>query len=537
MMRMAHNLFLGLEGSTQTFKAVVINEDQVVGDTITVSYDEIQPLGFGLNKGYWKCEGSVFYGSPQMWAKAMDIGLLKLKESGLSDKVVALSGDGQQHGHVALKRRMQEISQRLNQYRPLDVQLMEMGAFARSSRIGHKRRAVAPIWMDNSTTSYLNDIIAAAGSLTDLILLTGSGAFERFTGPQYMRFVNRAPAAYAKSVELPLVSTFHNGLLGGGYVITPGDAAGTSLMNIKTRNWEQKMFEAVASDLNHKLPVIIDPNMSCGDTSKFAQERYGLKAKLFPWEGDNPSSSVGVGGVVPGRVVISLGTSDTFFGNTGENLVVDSEGELCVFGASTDFRHNMYLGCWKNGSEERERVAKDFGMDWGDVSDYLLKTEPHEGKMGVYWTKDEITPKARGGTYRHTEGFSDDYKYHVKAVVEGKIMSMLIRLRKINVEPKEIYVTAGASENDGILQTIADVTGAKVYRQSVKDSAPLGGALRARYGWLKSQSLNPTWQDVVAPFISVKDTFTPNGARHAVYERMLPKYQAFEADCARESRK
>jgi xylulokinase len=525
------DLFLGLEGSTQSFKAVVIDDHEQVADTIMINYDEIQPKGFGLKGGYWELGNGVVYGSPEVWAKAMDMGLLELKASGITGDIKALSGDGQQHGHTALRKGLNDISMTLKPDKPLDEQLTRMGAFARRARIGDKRRFVGPIWKDDSTNVYVKALIEEAGGLQAFIQLTGSGGFERFTGPQYWKFRDTAPEAFANSVQLPLVSSFHNGLLGGGYCITPGDALGTSLMDVTTRTWSQRMVQAIDKGLYNKLALIMSPSFSCGNTSKFVQERYGINAHLFPWEGDNPSSLIGVGGVVPGRVVISLGTSDTVFGNTGQSLVVDPEGELCVFGAPTNVKHNMYLGCWKNGSKAREAIAERFGMDWELVSDYLLRTGPDEKKMGVYWFDSEITPKAKAGEIR-TDYLQRMDIYNMKAIVEGKIMSMLARLEKINVGLNEIYVTAGASENDGILQTIADVTGAIVYRQKVKDSAPLGGALRARYGYMKMKGLNPNWEKIVEPFIEIKKTFWPDATRSRDYKRMFPKYKAFEAKCA-----
>jgi xylulokinase len=47
------------------------------------------------------------------------------------------------------------------------------------------------------------------------------------------------------------------------------------------------------------------------------------------------------------------------------------------------------------------------------------------------------------------------------------------------VEPQTISLTGGASRNDGIAQTVANVFGVPVSRLSVAGSAALGAAMRA----------------------------------------------------------
>jgi xylulokinase len=54
--------------------------------------------------------------------------------------------------------------------------------------------------------------------------------------------------------------------------------------------------------------------------------------------------------------------------------------------------------------------------------------------------------------------------------------------RWLGVVPETIYLTGGASRNDGIAQTVANVFGTPVSRLSVAGSAALGAAMRAANG-------------------------------------------------------
>merc|ERR1712179_169653 len=52
-------------------------------------------------------------------------------------------------------------------------------------------------------------------------------------------------------------------------------------------------------------------------------------------------------------------------------------------------------------------------------------------------------------------------------------------------QDSRLIVTGGASVNKSILQVIADVMGIPVFSQPTHNSAPLGGAYRARYSYIK----------------------------------------------------
>ena len=79
-------------------------------------------------------------------------------------------------------------------------------------------------------------------------------------------------------------------------------------------------------------------------------------------------------------------------------------------------------------------------------------------------------------------------------------MSMCLHSEGFGTHPEKILVTAGGSENQGLLQTIADVFDAEVESFEVKDSAALGAAFRAAKGFLAAKGDFREWKALTDPF-------------------------------------
>ena len=516
------SLFIGLDSSTQSLSAVVIEErgdDRRVVLETSLLFDEALPQ-YGTQHGILpRTDPAIAVSSPVMWAEALDMMLGRLSRSGLDlSRVVGISGSAQQHGSVYMNA---EASRRLL---ALDPQHMLAGQVAPMLS-----RPVAPVWLDSSTTTECQEIGAAVGGQSALSRRTGSRAFERFTGPQIRKFFKHDPAAYAATTHVHLVSSFLASLLIGRHApLDPGDGSGMNLMELSSGQWWTPALEATAPDLRLKLPEIVQTPTVIGCLAPFWQVRYGLPpVKVAVWSGDNPSSLVGVGLVREGRVAISLGTSDTIFGLM-RDPIVDAGGTGHVFGAPTgDF---MGLTCFSNGSLARERVRDAHGLSWSEFSRALETTPPgNDGRMMLPWFDSEITPPvSRPGARRF--GLSpEDAAGNVRAVVEGQQMAMALHSRWMGVAIDKIHATGGAAANLQILQVMADVFGVEVQRFDVSNSAAMGAALRALHAVHADDGRPLSWDEVVAEIVSpLSHSIAPDRNNHETYRRLVTAYEDFE---------
>ena len=517
-------LFLGLDSSTQSLSAIVIDHDtrKVVYEA-SLNFDKTLPH-YQTHSGTLprKLSGLVVHSPPLMWAEALDVLFAQMKKDGLPlGDVLAISGSGQQHGSVYLNDRVAEVLANLNPAKSLVDNLR--GVFS---------RATSPIWMDSSTSAECAEIRKKLGGIKATAQLTGSDTFERFTGPQIRKFYKTEPDNYAKTASIALVSSFMASILAGRIApIDHGDGAGMNLMDIRKKTWHSDALKATAPHLKQKLPPLAESSRIIGPVSPYFAEKYGLNhaAHALVWSGDNPCSVIGLGLIKEGMVAISLGTSDTYFGSM-KCCRVDECGEGHVFGSPAG--NYMTLICFKNGSLARERIRDMYKLDWNGFNKALASTPPgNHGGILLPWFEPEIVPRVNKPGIHRFDLDERDAAANCRAVVEAQMMSMRLHSQWMKVSPKRIYATGGASTNTAILQVMADVMNCPVLRIEISKSAALGAALRAAHGWLVHAGKKPKWEEIVAGFTDpVPDSeIKPNPKAARVYDKLIEKY----AECER----
>ncbi len=528
-------LYLGLDFSTQSASAVVVDVDppengrarrREVVCVVSLQFDDALP-SYGTRSGVLPSEDPrVAHSVPLMWVEALDLLLARLRDEGVDLSAVrAIAGSGQQHGSVYLGASAPDTLASLDGELPLVEQVRDV--FTRST---------SPIWMDSSTADECEEITDSLGGPEAVAELTGSRAFERFTGPQIRRFYKLDPEAFALTRTVHLVSSFMASLIAGGHApIDPGDAAGTNLIDIRKKAWSHLAVAATAPGLKPKLPPIAPSSTVVGRVSPYFVARHGMApdARAIVWSGDNPCSLIGVGLVRAGRIAISLGTSDTLFGFMPE-LGIDPAGEGHVFGSPTG--EYMSLICFKNGSLARERVRDRFGLDWDGFDEALRATPPgNDGKVMLPWFEPEITPNVLEAGERLYGVDADDGPGLVRAVVEGQMASMVLHSRWMGVTTREIYATGGASRNREILQVMANVHGAEVFPFRVGNSAALGAALRAWHADRVADGEEVSWDDIIAGFAEPvrEERVSPDPDAHATYRRFVELYAECESAALR----
>ncbi len=518
-------LFLGLDSSTQSLSAVVIDLDtrKVVYEK-SLNFDSALPQFKTKNGVLANRDPLVKHSTPLLWVAALDLLFAQMKKDKVAlAKIIAISGAGQQHGSVYLNEKAADVLANLDPKKSL-VENLD-GVFARKT---------SPIWMDSSTAKECAEIRKKLGGIKFTASRTGSDTFERFTGPQIRKFYKTEPQAYDKSIHIALVSSFMASLLAGKIApIDFGDGAGMNLMDIRRKNWNHDALKATAPGLIGKLPLLADAGHVIGPVSPYFVQKYGINPEALAtvWTGDNPASVLGLGLIKPGQVAVSLGTSDTFFG-TMQKCVTDEQGEGHVFGSPAgDY---LTLICFKNGSLAREKIREIYGIkDWAAFGKLVASTPPgNNGGVLLPWFEAEIVPRSNKPGIHRFDLDSKDAAANCRAVFEAQMLSMRLHSQWMQVVPEKIFATGGASNDRALLQVMADVMNCSVLRIEVTKSAALGAALQAAHGWYVAGGKTPSWEKIVAGFTAPVpgSEIKPDKKATKIYDKLLEKYASCESD-------
>ena len=518
-------LFLGLDSSTQSLSAVVIDLDaRKVLCEQSLNFDRALPH-YGTRNGVLpNRDPLVKHSPPLMWAEALDLLFARMKKDGVPlSKILAVSGSGQQHGSVYFNDRAAGALEHLDPQQSLVENLR--GAFSRKT---------SPIWMDSSTAKECAEIRKKLGGIKFTASRTGSDTFERFTGPQIRKLFKTEPKAHARTAGIALVSSFMASLLAGKIApIDFGDGAGMNLMDIRRKNWNHDALKATAPGLIGKLPPLTASGQVIGPASSYFVKKFGLNAEALAtvWTGDNPASVIGLGLIKPGQVAISLGTSDTFFG-TMEKCQTDENGEGHVFGSPAG--GYMTLICFKNGSLAREKIRELYKIpDWKKFGELVAQTPPgNNGGILLPWFEAEIVPRVNRPGIHRFDLDEQNAAANCRAIFEAQMMSMRLHSEWMQVSPEQIYATGGASNDLALLQVMADVMNCRVLRIEISKSAALGAALIAAHGWLAATGQKPKWERLVSGFTAPVpgSEIHPDKKAAKIYDKLLGKYAACESE-------
>ncbi len=519
-------LYLGLDSSTQGLKASIIDDELNMVYERAVNFDRDLPQ-FKTRGGVHQQEDGLTVTAPAiMWVAAMDLLFSHMQEDGASlGDIVAISGSGQQHGSVWLKAGTRAVLAGLDASKSLESQLGSVFSVEDS-----------PIWMDFSTTAQCQALEAALGGAQAVAELTGSRAYERFTGNQIAKIHQQQPEAYADTERIALVSSFLPSLLIGDYAsIDASDGSGMNLMDIHSQDWAPEALAATAPDLAAKLGPVVPSHAVVGALNTYFADRFGFArdCTVVAFSGDNPNSLAGLRLEHTGDIAISLGTSDTVFGSLSTPRPSAEEGHIFVSPVQPDAFMAMIV--FKNGSLTREMIRdKHAAGSWKTYDDMLQTTQPGNGGcIGFYVNEPEITPTivTPGISRFDVDGNPAEFtpEQDVRAIYEGQFLSMRLHGGNIGIEPQRILATGGASVDKGLIQIMSNVFGVAVYTAEKSDTASLGAAYRARHGLLcRDAGAFVPFADAVAAAPAFTKIADPDMEAHAVYAAMLPRYAELE---------
>ncbi|HYA21583.1 MAG TPA: xylulokinase, partial [Thermoproteota archaeon] len=390
---------------------------------------------------------------------------------------------------------------------------------------------------DQRTAQQCDWITGKLGSEREAIRLTCNPVLAGFTAPKLIWVRQNEPGIYSRVKKMLLPKDFIRFKLTGSYATEVSDASGTSLFDVRKRNWSHQVLEELGISLDI-VPDVHESTVITGEVSREASAQTGLGpgTPVVGGGGDQAAGAVGNGIVKPGVISATIGTSGVVFACSDE-AKVDPEGRLHTFchvvpgkwhlmGVMLSAGGSLKWFRDKLGLQEVE-AAKGRSIDPYDLlSSEASKVPPgSEGLLFLPYLSGERTPHkdpdARGVFF----GLSlrTDKGHLVRAIMEGVAFGMrdsLEIMKSLGVPITEVRASGGGARSELWCQIQSDIYGVELHRMAAEEGPAFGSALIAGVGVGTYQSVEMACDQAVRTSGSVK----PDPGNAKLYDRHYRMY-------------
>jgi len=438
-------LFLGIDSGTQSTKALAV--DLETGEVLAQASHAYGLLP-GLPPGHLEQD-------PADWIAALEASVAACLEQ-LGARRSELRGigvSGQQHGLVVLDGEDRVV-------RP------------------------AKLWCDTSTVAQCASFEGAFGGTAGLVARAGNAMLPGYTAPKLLWLKENEPANFDRVRSVLLPHDYLNFHLTGVKRMEYGDASGTGLLRVASRDWDWDLCGFIDDRVGEMLPPLGSSKAVHGLLRPELAESWGLEGEVAvsAGGGDNMMGAIGTGNIAPGIVTASFGTSGTLYG-CAESPVIDPRGEIAAFCDSTD--RWLPLACTMNVTVVTELVRGWFGWDHAEFESQVASVPPGaEGLHFLPYLNGERTPNLPGGcgVIHGMRGSETSPAALARAAMEGATLGLAYGLRRfeaLGLRASEIRLTGGGSQSAVWRQISADAFGVPVVALRSAEGAALGGAIQA----------------------------------------------------------
>ncbi len=483
------NLLIGIDSGTQSTKVLVVDarNGKVLGRGARPC-DLIRGLPPGAKEQH-----------PRAWrqAAAQAVKTALKNAAATAEEVAAIGVSGQQHGFVALDGAGEVI-------RP------------------------AKLWCDTTTAAECEILTRALGGLDGAIAELGNAVLPGFTAPKILWLKRKEPKNFARLATVLLPHDYLNFWLTGNRVMEYGDASGTALLNVRTREWSQKTLRAIDRQLAGAMPPLLQSDQPAGVLQEATARELGLKPGVLvsAGGGDNMMGAIGTGNTRGGVVTASFGTSGTIYA-CSEKPVIDPQGEIAAFCDSTN--RWLPLLCTMHATVATEMVREDFGLTHAQFAAQAARAPAGSGGLLLLpYLEGERTPNVPDGTgvWLGANRSTFTPPHLARAAMEGVTLGMnygLRRLRQLGVnKPRQIRATGGGANSKIWRQIMADIFEAEVVTLKESEGAAYGAALQALWCWRLQRGERVSIHDITDEFVQLNraETVEPIAAHARIYREL-----------------
>ena len=356
--------------------------------------------------------------------------------------------------------------------------------------LGANSRPLMPavIWVDQRSSAQAAAITAQIGP-ERLAEITGSRVAAGFMAATLLWVRQYRPEVWTQTRAVLLPKDWLRWRLTGRIATDISDAAGTTLADIRLRNWSPELLAALQID-PAIMPPVLESGEVVGELTSEAAAALGLPAGVPVVAGgaDQATGALGGGIVEPDTMLASLGTGGQLVIPLTE-IVIDHRLRVHTFCHALPRRWYLLGAVLSVGLAFR--WLRDVVLEFDPADGYermtaLAETIP-PGAEGLLWVPHLVgertpymDPDARGVllglTIRHGRA------HLVRAMMEGITLNLRNAFEvfhELGVNPRRIVIAGGGARSPLWRQIMADVFQREVIPLQVEAQSALGAAILA----------------------------------------------------------
>lgn len=434
---------LGIDLGTQNVKVVCYDFEAF--ETLAV---ESAPLDL------YQTEEGIAEQQAQWWTHGLKQALHQVGKD-VRRSVVAIGVSGQQHGFVPIDKSGEVL-------------------------------APVKLWCDTSTEAECEAIMSDFGGADACLEEVGNLILPGYTASKVRWFRDKHPGQYEQMDCILLPHDYLNFYMTGERRMEAGDASGTGFMDVRTRDWSDRMLKAIdpERDLRECLPNVAITNEAIGALLPAIATDLGLPPGIpvSIGGGDNMMGAIGTGNVSPGVMSISLGTSGTVYAYS-DSPIVDKKGNIAAFCSSTGGW--LPLLCTMNCTISTELMRDLLDSDIASFEAQVASApRGANGVITVPFFNGERTPNLPNakGCILGLDSRNTRSENLLRSAVEGTTFALrfgIDELAELGIEASEIVVTGGGVNSTIWRQIISDICDVPVTVLQQNEGAAFGAALQA----------------------------------------------------------
>ena len=464
-------MFIGIDLGTSSIKMILIDHQQKILATSNSSLKVKVP-----RDGYSEQ-------SPQEWIDATIkcLEILREKKSKEFSETISIGISGQMHG---------------------------------ATLIDNSGKVVRPCILWNDTRSHM-ECIEFDKQNFDVHSISGNITMPGFTAPKINWIRNNELENFNKIYKVLLPKDYLRFYLTGEYYSEMSDASGTLWLDIKKRNWSNKLLSCSYLEEKH-MPKLVEGNDATGILKKTLKDKFKFNKEVVVvgGAGDNAAAACGMGIIEKNQSFISLGTSGVFFTPTED--FISNTGD-----AVHSFCHSL-PNKWHLMSV---MLSASNCLDWicsitnTTIADALKNVENYFYDKNLIMNSSFFLPYLSGERTPHNDPHIRGSFHSIKtttdlvnmqyAVIEGVSFGILDGVNsifKVNNNFEEIFMVGGGSKSKFWIKLLASLLNRKL---SVCDQSEFGAALGvSRLAMYQDTSIED--KDNIVSKIKINKTYEPN---------------------------